>query len=170
VSEPEREQRDFPITFPDGTVRALSDWAGAPVLLVNVASKCGFTPQYEGLEKLHRNGLAVVGFPCNQFGGQEPGTDAEIATFCSATYDVTFPIAAKVDVNGPAADPLWVWLRQQAPGSLGPDNPLRQYLSPEVADSDQVKWNFTKFLLDGSGRVVRRYEPTDTPESIAADL
>lgn len=160
----------FDVTFPSGEVKPLSDWAGAPVLLVNVASKCGFTPQYEGLEKLHRDGLAVVGFPCNQFGGQEPGTDAEIATFCSATYDVTFPIAAKIDVNGPDADPLWVWLRAQAPGALAADNPLRQYLTPEVADSDQVKWNFTKFLLDGSGRVVRRYEPTDTPESIAADL
>ena len=175
MSEPERprgerEERDFPIAFPSGDTRHLSDFAGAPVLLVNVASKCGFTPQYEGLETLHRDGLAVIGFPCNQFGGQEPGTDAEIATFCSATYDVTFPITSKVDVNGPSADPLWVWLRAQAPGELAADNPLRQHLAPEVADSDQVRWNFTKFLLDGSGRVVRRYEPTDTPESIAADL
>jgi glutathione peroxidase len=161
---------DFPIRFPSGVTRRLSEWAGAPVLLVNVASKCGFTPQYAGLEKLYRSGLAVVGFPCNQFGGQEPGTDAEIASFCSATYDVTFPITTKIDVNGPAADPLWVWLRAQAPGDLGPDNPLYEHLSPDVRGTDQVKWNFTKFLVDGDGKVVRRYEPTDTPESIAADL
>ena len=161
---------DFGIRFPSGETKHLSDFAGAPVLLVNVASKCGFTPQYEGLEKLHRDGLAIVGFPCNQFGGQEPGTDEEIASFCSATYDVTFPITTKVDVNGPDADPLWVWLRAQDPGHLDPGNPLYQHLSPEVRDTDQVKWNFTKFLIDGSGEVVRRYEPTDTPESIAADL
>jgi glutathione peroxidase len=161
---------DYPVRFPDGSVTTLADYAGRPLLLVNVASKCGFTPQYAGLEKLHRDGLAIVGFPCNQFGGQEPGTDAEIASFCSATYDVTFPITAKIDVNGPAADPLWVWLRAQAPGGLAPDNPLRQYLPADVVDTDQVKWNFTKFLVDGEGNVVRRYEPTDTPESIAADL
>jgi glutathione peroxidase len=161
---------DYTVTFPDGSVKKLSDYAGGPLLLVNVASKCGFTPQYEGLEKLNRDGLAILGFPCNQFGGQEPGTDEEIASFCSATYDVTFPITTKIDVNGPDADPLWTYLRAQAPGELGPDNPLRQYLPADVADSDQVKWNFTKFLVDGSGAVVRRYEPTDTPESIAADL
>jgi glutathione peroxidase len=163
-------EREFLITFPDGSVTTLSDFAGAPVLLVNVASKCGFTPQYAGLEKLHRDGLAIIGFPCNQFGDQEPGTDAEIASFCSATYDVTFPITTKIDVNGPSADPLWVWLRAQAPGDLGPDNPLYQYLAPDVVGTDQVKWNFTKFLVDADGAVVRRYEPTDTPESIAADL
>ena len=161
---------DFPIEFPSGVTRHLSEWAGAPVLLVNVASKCGFTPQYEGLEKLYRDGLAVVGFPCNQFGDQEPGTDAEIASFCSATYDVTFPISTKIDVNGPSADPLWVWLRAQAPGDLGPDNPLYQYLTPDVVGTDLVKWNFSKFLVDADGAVVRRYESSDTPESIAADL
>ena len=161
---------DYTVSFPDGSVKKLSDYAGSPLLLVNVASKCGFTPQYEGLEKLSRDGLAIVGFPCNQFGGQEPGTDEEIASFCSATYDVTFPITTKIDVNGPAADPLWTYLRAEAPGELAADNPLRQFLPADVADTDQVKWNFTKFLVDGDGAVVRRYEPTDTPESIAADL
>jgi glutathione peroxidase len=161
---------DYAVTFPDGSVKKLSDYAGSPLLLVNVASKCGFTPQYEGLEKLNRDGLAVLGFPCNQFGGQEPGTDEEIASFCSATYDVTFPITTKIDVNGPDADPLWTYLRAQAPGELGPGNPLRQFLPPEVVDTDQVKWNFTKFLIDADGNVVRRYEPTDTPEQIGSDL
>lgn len=161
---------DYSVTFPDGSVTALSDFAGAPLLLVNVASKCGFTPQYEGLEKLHRDGLAVIGFPCNQFGDQEPGSDAEIASFCSATYDVTFPITTKIEVNGPGADPLWTYLRAQAPGDLGTDNPLYQYLTPDVVGTDLVKWNFTKFLVDGDGAVVRRYESTDAPESIAADL
>jgi glutathione peroxidase len=161
---------DYAVTFPDGSVKKLSDYAGSPLLLVNVASKCGFTPQYEGLEKLNRDGLAVLGFPCNQFGGQEPGTDEEIASFCSATYDVTFPITTKIDVNGPDADPLWTYLRAQAPGELGPGNPLRQFLPAEVVDTDQVKWNFTKFLIDADGNVVRRYEPTDTPEQIGSDL
>ena len=161
---------DFPIRFPDGSVRPLSDWAGAPLLLVNVASKCGFTPQYEGLQQLHRDGLAVIGFPCNQFGDQEPGTDAEIADFCSATYAVDFPITTKVEVNGPDADPLWVWLRSEAPGDFGPSNPLHRYVPADKAGTDEVKWNFTKFLLDADGRVVRRYESTETPEQIAADL
>jgi glutathione peroxidase len=160
----------FDIHFPDGSVKQLSDWAGAPVLLVNVASKCGFTPQYAGLEKLHRDGLAIIGFPCNQFGGQEPGTAEEIASFCSATYDVTFPITSKVEVNGPSADPLWVWLREQAPTPMDPANPLYQYVGAEKAATDEVKWNFTKFLVGPDGAVVRRYESTDTPESIAADL
>jgi glutathione peroxidase len=138
----------FPITFADGSVRPLSDWAGAPVLLVNVASRCGLTPQYTGLEELHRGGLAVIGFPCNQFAGQEPGTDAEIATFCSATYGVTFPLSTKVEVNGPGADPLWAWLRGGEP----------------------IAWNFTKFLIGPDGAVVRRYEPTEPPAAVAADL
>ena len=161
---------DYMVTFPDGSVKKLSDYAGRPLLLVNVASKCGFTPQYEGLEKLNRDGLDVIGFPCNQFGGQEPGTDEEIASFCSATYDVTFPITRKIDVNGPSADPLWVYLRAQAPGDVGPDDPLYQYLSPEVVGTDLVKWNFTKFLVGADGAVRRRDEPTDPPESIGADL
>ena len=146
---------DFSITLPDGGTRPLSDYAGRPVLLVNVASRCGMTPQYAGLEELARDGVVqVIGFPCNQFGGQEPGTDEEIATFCSATYGVTFPVTTKIEVNGPDADPLWVHLRQQAPGS-GPDD---------------VRWNFTKFLIAPDGTVTRRYEPQETPDRIAADL
>ena len=165
---------DFSVTFPDGGTQPLSDYAGRPLLLVNVASKCGFTPQYEGLEALHQDGLAIVGFPCNQFGDQEPGTDAEIAEFCSATYDVSFPVSRKVEVNGPAADPLWAYLRAEAPGDFGPSaGMLYEHVAkvrPEAIGSDEVKWNFTKFLVDADGTVVRRYESTDTPESIAADL
>ena len=166
---------DFSVLFPDGSGRPLSDYAGMPLLLVNVASKCGFTPQYEGLERLARaGGVQVIGFPCNQFGDQEPGTDAEIAEFCAATYDVTFPITTKIEVNGPAADPLWVHLRRQAPGELGPDaGVLYEHLKanrPEVIGTDEVKWNFTKFLVDAAGAVVRRYEPHETPEQIGAEL
>ena len=135
----------------------------------------GFTPQYEGLEQLARAGaVQVIGFPCNQFGDQEPGTDEEIAEFCSATYDVTFPVTTKIEVNGPGADPLWVHLRQAAPGRLGPDaGVLYEHLKasrPEVIGTDEVKWNFTKFLVDADGAVVRRYEPHETPEQIGADL
>ena len=143
----------------DGGDVALSDHAGQVLLIVNTASKCGFTPQYEGLEALHRRyrdrGFAVLGFPCNQFGAQEPGDAAEIANFCSLTYDVTFPLFAKVDVNGPAADPLFVALKQAAPGLLG---------------SQAIKWNFTKFLVDRAGRAVARYAPTTKPADIAADI
>jgi glutathione peroxidase len=166
---------EFSIEFPDGSGRSLSDYAGTPLLLVNVASKCGFTPHYEGLEQLARAGVVqVIGFPCNQFGDQEPGTDEEIAEFCSATYDVTFPVTTKIEVNGPGADPLWVHLRQAAPGRLGPDSGvLYEHLKasrPEVIGTDDVKWNFTKFLVDADGAVVRRYEPHETPEQIGADL
>jgi glutathione peroxidase len=129
------------------------------LLIVNTASKCGFTPQYEGLEALHRKyaqrGLAVLAFPCNQFGAQEPGDAEEIANFCRLTYDVTFPVFAKVDVNGPAAAPLFQHLKQAAKGVLG---------------SEAIKWNFTKFLVDRSGRVAARYAPTTKPEAIEADI
>ena len=165
---------DFTATFPDGSVLPLSNYAGRRLLLVNVASRCGFTPQYAGLEELYRDGLAIVGFPCNQFGDQEPGTDAQIADFCSATYDVTFPITTKVEVNGPAADPLWAYLRAAVPGSLGPSagmlyDHIREN-NPAALASDDVKWNFTKFLVDADGTVVRRYESHERPEQIAADL
>jgi glutathione peroxidase len=145
------------------------------MLLINVASKCGFTPQYAGLEALEREGAAqLIGFPCNQFGGQEPGTDAEIADFCTATYDVTFPITAKIDVNGPDADPLWVYLRAQAPGEFGPAAGMLYDIlkerKPETIGTDEVKWNFTKFLVDGDGTVLRRYESYETPEQIGSDL
>jgi glutathione peroxidase len=171
----------FTATDIDGNLVPLSNYAGKVLLVVNVASKCGLTPQYEGLEALHREfaayGLQVLGFPCNQFGGQEPGTETEIAQFCSTTYDVTFPLFAKVDVNGPDAVPLFRYLRAQAPGDLGPDTPgagrLYQRLAetqPEVLASDEVKWNFTKFLVGRDGEVITRYEPTVTPAAIRADL
>jgi glutathione peroxidase len=166
---------DHTITFPDGTSTPLSAYAGRPLLLVNVASKCGFTPQYEGLEALARRGdVQVIGFPCNQFGEQEPGTDAEIASFCSTTYDVTFPLTTKVEVNGPGADPLWTYLRAQAPGDLGPSAGMLYDVlkerNPATIGTDEVKWNFTKFLVGPDGEVVRRYEPYETPEQIGADL
>ena len=150
---------DFHVKAADGSDVDLSAYAGKVLLIVNTASKCGFTPQYEGLEALHRRfaarGFEVLGFPCNQFGHQEPGDAAEIASFCSLTYDVTFPVFAKVDVNGEAADPLFVALKDQAPGLLG---------------SKGIKWNFTKFLVDRSGKVVDRYAPTTKPEDIVKHI
>ncbi len=143
----------------DGSTADLSAYAGKVLLIVNTASKCGFTPQYEGLEALHRDlagrGFEVLGFPCNQFGAQEPGDAAEIANFCSLTYDVTFPLFAKVDVNGGNADPLFEKLKEEAPGLMG---------------SRSIKWNFTKFLVDRSGRTIKRYAPTTKPEEIRADI
>ena len=150
---------DFHVRAPDGSDADLSAYAGKVLLIVNTASKCGFTPQYEGLEALHRRyaarGFEVLGFPCNQFGAQEPGDAAEIASFCTLNYDVTFPLFAKVEVNGDGADPLYAELKRQAPGLLG---------------SKAIKWNFTKFLVDRSGKVVARYAPTTKPEDIAADI
>ena len=150
---------DFTVKGADGTAVPLDRYAGQVVLIVNTASKCGFTPQYEGLEALHRRyadrGFAVLAFPCNQFGAQEPGDAAEIANFCSLTYDVTFPVFAKVDVNGAGADPLFERLKSDAPGVLG---------------SKAIKWNFTKFLVNRAGEVVRRYAPTTRPEQLSADI
>ncbi|KPF73364.1 glutathione peroxidase [alpha proteobacterium AAP81b] len=138
-----------------GRERSLGEWRGQVLLLVNTASKCGFTPQYAGLEALQTRfaarGFSVLGFPCNQFAGQEPGDEAEIADFCKLTYDVDFPLFAKIDVNGGEAHPLWQALKKAAPGLLG---------------TEAIKWNFTKFLVDRSGRVVRRFGPRDTPEAI----
>jgi glutathione peroxidase len=143
----------------DGRTQPLSEYRGRALLIVNVASKCGYTSQYAGLEKLYREfkdrGFAVLGFPCNQFGGQEPGTETDIAAFCSNTYDVTFPMFAKVDVNGPAAHPLFRLLKSSRRGLLG---------------TESIKWNFTKFLVDGQGIVLKRYAPGDTPETIAEDV
>jgi glutathione peroxidase len=169
---------DFSVKTADGDTQDLRDYAGRMLLIVNVASKCGLTPQYEGLEALHRaatdRGLQVLGFPCNQFGEQEPGSDAEIQEFCSTSYDVTFPVFAKVDVNGGQADPLYSYLRAEAPGDFGPDYGfLYEHVAstrPEAIGTDEIKWNFTKFLIDPDGNVVRRYEPTVTPEQIRADL
>ena len=149
----------IPIRAADGSETDLSPYAGKVLLIVNTASKCGFTPQYEGLEALHdRFGpqeFSVLGFPCNQFGAQEPGDADEIASFCRLTYDVTFPVFAKVDVNGTAADPLFEALKRAAPGFLG---------------SRTIKWNFTKFLVDRAGKVVGRHAPTTKPEALTADI
>jgi glutathione peroxidase len=168
---------DFSVRTTDGDTQSLGGYADRVLLIVNVASKCGLTPQYEGLESLYREtrerGLEILGFPCNQFGGQEPGTDAEIQEFCSARFDVTFPIFSKVDVNGPDADPLFTYLRAEAPGDLGPDSPLYEHIKatrPTALGTDEVKWNFTKFLVGRDGGVIRRYEPTVTPEEIRAEI
>ena len=150
---------DFSAKLPGGEEISLADKAGKVLLVVNTASRCGFTPQYDGLEALYRKfkdqGFEVVAFPCNQFGAQEPGNADEIASFCKLTYDVTFPLMAKVDVNGDDATPLYKWMKGEAPGLMG---------------SKSVKWNFTKFLIDRKGQVVRRYAPTDKPEGIEKDI
>jgi glutathione peroxidase len=168
----------FSVTTADGQTKSLGEYRDQVVLVVNVASKCGFTPQYTGLEALHRatrdRGLTILGFPCNQFGDQEPGTDAEIQDFCSTTYDVTFPVFAKVEVNGPDADPLYSYLRAEAPGDFGPEAGfLYEHIAknrPETIGTDEVKWNFTKFLVGRDGEVIRRYESTATPEEIGSDI
>jgi glutathione peroxidase len=143
----------------DGSERDLSEFRGQVLLIVNVASRCGFTPQYTGLEALHRKyqarGFSVLGFPCNQFGSQEPGDAAEIASFCSTTYDVTFPLFAKIDVNGADAHPLFRLLKSEKPGLLG---------------TEGIKWNFTKFLVDRDGKVVARYAPKDAPADLAGAI
>jgi len=150
---------NFTVTTNDGESLDLSEKQGKVLLVVNTASKCGFTPQYEGLEKLHRRyadrDFEVLGFPCNQFGAQEPGDAEEIAQFCKLNYDVTFSLMAKVDVNGDDASPLFDWMKREAKGLMG---------------SKSIKWNFTKFLIDRDGKVVKRYGPTDKPESIAKDI
>jgi len=146
---------DFTATAIDGAQVPLSDFRGKLLLIVNTASKCGFTPQYEGLEKLHEHyadrGFAVLGFPCNQFGAQEPGDAEEIQNFCTLTYDVRFPLFAKIDVNGGNAHPLYRHLKKAKKGLLG---------------SEAIKWNFTKFLVDRDGRVVERFAPTAKPEAL----
>ncbi|GAB4088403.1 glutathione peroxidase [Hydrogenophaga soli] len=150
---------DFSAIDITGQPVSLDRYRGQVMLIVNTASACGFTPQFEGLEALHRShgpqGLAVLGFPCNQFGGQDPKGDAEIAQFCQLNYGVSFPMMAKVNVNGGDAHPLWRWLKQQAPGLLG---------------SEGIKWNFTKFLVGRNGQVIRRYAPQDTPAKLVADI
>ncbi|WP_430389048.1 glutathione peroxidase [Blastomonas fulva] len=150
---------EYNMPLPDGGTRPLSDYAGKVLLIVNTASKCGFTPQYEGLEALHRDlgdrGFEVLGYPCNQFGAQEPGDAEEIKNFCSLTYDVTFPLSAKIAVNGEEADPLWKYLKSQQAGLMG---------------SRAIKWNFTKFLIDRKGNVVARYGSMIKPEQLKADI
>ncbi len=150
---------DIPVKTINGNEETLAEYRGSPLLIVNVASKCGFTPQYTGLEALQRKyqarGFAVLGFPCDQFGHQEPGNEAEIEQFCKLTYDVSFPMFAKIDVNGAAAHPLYQFLKKEQPGILG---------------TEGIKWNFTKFLVDGNGNVVKRYAPTDKPEDLVGDI
>jgi len=147
------------VTAADGSATDLSSHKGEVMLIVNVASKCGFTPQYEGLEALQRRygdkSFTVLGFPCNQFGAQEPGDAEEIANFCKLSYDVSFPVMAKIDVNGDGAAPLYKHLKDEAPGLLG---------------SKAIKWNFTKFLVDRSGKVVKRYAPQTKPEELVRDI
>lgn len=150
---------DYAVKLPDGAQRLLADYAGKVLLIVNVASKCGFTSQYTGLEALYRKykdrGFEILAFPCNQFGSQEPGDAAEIASFCSLTYDVTFPLFGKVEVNGSGADPLFDYLKSVQPGVLG---------------TTRIKWNFTKFLVDRSGKVVDRYAPTTKPSDLEKEI
>ena len=150
---------DIRVKTIDGKQQPMSKYKGKVMLIVNTASQCGFTPQYKGLEELHQSyakrGLAVLGFPCNQFGEQEPGTEDEIASFCEVNYGVTFPLFRKVEVNGEHADPLFAYLKKEKPGLLG---------------SEAIKWNFTKFLVGRDGEVVARYAPNDTPESMRADI
>ena len=169
---------DFTVRTADGGTQDLGQYSGQPLLIVNVASRCGLTPQYEGLEALYRDtkdrGLRILGFPCNQFGGQEPGTDADIQEFCSTSYAVTFPVFGKIDVNGEQADPLYAYLRAEAPGDFGPGHGrLYEHVRstrPDAIGTDEIKWNFTKFLVDQEGKVIGRYEPAVTPEEIRADI
>jgi len=150
---------DIPVTTIDGTPTTLGSYRGRVLLIVNVASECGFTPQYEGLEALYRqhkgHGLTVLGFPCDQFGHQEPGAAADIQRFCKETYDVTFPLFAKINVNGPDTHPLYQLLKRAAPGIMG---------------TESIKWNFTKFLIARDGTVLRRYASKDTPRVIQHDI
>ncbi len=150
---------DFDAKDINGKKVALRKYDGKPLLIVNTASGCGFTPQYKGLQALHdqygKQGLVVLGFPCNQFGAQESGSNEEIASFCELNFGVSFPLMAKVDVNGAQATPLYQWLCEQAPGLLG---------------SKAIKWNFTKFLVARDGQVIKRYAPQDTPQSLANDI
>jgi glutathione peroxidase len=169
---------DFSVKTADGGTQDLRRYAGQVLLIVNVASECGFTPQYEGLELLYRDrrdrGLQVLGFPCNQFGAQEPASDAEIQQFCAANYDVTFPVFGKINVNGAGADPLYAYLRAEAPGEFGPAHGrLYEHVHstrPAAIGTDEIKWNFTKFLVDRRGNVTGRFEPTVTPEQLRSDV
>ena len=150
---------DFKAETIDGSSVSMSAYKNKVVLVVNVASKCGYTPQYKGLEKLYKTyktqGFEILGFPCNQFKNQEPGTAKEIQNFCSVNYGVTFPLFAKIDVNGNNADPLYVYLKKQAPGFMG---------------TESIKWNFTKFLIDNNGNIVKRYGSSTKPAEIADDI
>jgi glutathione peroxidase len=149
----------IPVTTITGEQTTMKAYEGKTMLIVNVASHCGFTPQYAGLEKLWRDhkdqGLVILGFPCNQFGSQEPGTEKDIQQFCSLTYDVTFPLFSKIEVNGPQTHPLYQYLKKEAPGILG---------------TESIKWNFTKFLVDKTGKVVKRFANNEKPESFEGEI
>jgi glutathione peroxidase len=149
----------YKVTLNNAQELDLANYTNKVILIVNTASKCGFTPQYDGLETLYKNyqdkGLEVIGFPCDQFGGQEPGSDEEIAQFCSLKFDISFPMSKKVEVNGDNAEPIYQALKSEAPGLLG---------------SKRIKWNFTKFLVNKKGEVVKRYAPTTKPQDIALDI
>ena len=159
MNPPATSVYDFEAVSIEGKPAHLSTQRGKVLLIVNTASACGFTPQFAGLEELWRDyrdrGLVVVGFPCNQFGAQDSGSNSEIASFCELNYGVSFPMMAKVDVNGAQAHPLWQWLKGEAPGLLG---------------SQAIKWNFTKFLIGGDGRIVKRYAPSEPPQALRADI
>ena len=150
---------DFSAVLANGEPQDLNDYQGKVLLIVNTASKCGFTPQYTGLESLHQTygerGFSVLAFPCNQFGGQEPGSEEEIQSFCDLNYQTSFPLFSKIEVNGAGSHPLYAHLKEQAPGVLG---------------SKRIKWNFTKFLVNQHGEVVKRYAPSTKPEAIASDI
>ena len=150
---------EFKVKYHLGSEVSLSDYRGKVLLIVNTASACGFTPQYEGLQKLHEKykdkGFEVLGFPCNQFGAQEPGSDSEIQSFCQLNFGVNFPVFAKIEVNGPNADPLYGFLKKEAPGIMG---------------TEAIKWNFTKFLVSKEGTVLKRFAPMDKPESLEKEI
>ncbi|KHD89682.1 MAG: glutathione peroxidase [Bdellovibrio sp. ArHS] len=155
----EKTLHSFTVKAADGSDVPLDKYKGQAVLVVNVASKCGFTPQYAGLEELYEKfkdqGFTVLGFPCNQFGAQEPGSDSDIQQFCSLTYNVKFPVMAKIDVNGDNADPLYKWMKESAPGFLG---------------TEMIKWNFTKFLIGKDGKILKRYPPQEEPKNLTEDI
>ena len=172
---------DFTAVANNGTEVSLKDYEGQVVLIVNTASKCGFTPQYDGLEALYQQykdrGFTVIGFPCDQFGHQEPGTDSEIEAFCRLNHGVTFPLMSKSEVNGANANPVFVWLYGEKPFAGFGEGETAVMMDkmlgakdPDYAGNPDIKWNFTKFLIDRKGRVVARYEPTVAPEAIAAEI
>jgi glutathione peroxidase len=168
----------FQSNLSNGEEVGLDTFKGKVLLIVNTASKCGLTPQYEGLEKLYdaykEKGFTVLGFPCNQFGGQEPGTDEEISSFCSLNYQVKFPLFQKIEVNGENAHPLYQYLREKAPEEeIDVNSTLYKHLqnkAPELLEGSRIKWNFTKFLIDQEGIVVKRFSPITTPEEIEKDI
>ena len=172
---------DFTAVSNEGETVNFSDYKGKVLLVVNTASKCGFTPQYDGLEALYEKykdkGLVVIGFPCDQFGHQEPGTDEEIAEFCRANHGVTFPLMSKIEVNGENAHPIFKWLYSEKPFEGFGESESAQFMDqmmarrdPDYATNPDIKWNFTKFLIDSKGRVVARFEPTVTPEEIESSI